>query len=445
MEAERLKGNELYLVVVPNQAVGEVWEQQFARWIGPGTVLGPRLLFVPSDTSTFYTHLDRAIVAGVRVFAVTYDAVRLRGSLAVSYKWRGVIADEVHSIGNDSLRYKAMARIPSTWRLGLSGTPYRTRLSQLHRVLDYLQPTLWGNLRGFEEAFVQFKTVGSMKRPKVKEVGGRDSSLLNYWLSRDVMFHRSYNECSPLPKNQTIWLEPVVMNKDEARAYGQIKTGALHQLSTEGFVHLQVKNKMAGAFQLLFAPWQLDSRLTFESSKAGWIAEMLRTGGVDKMLVLTHFAKGIERLVTTLQAESGRVCVSLSGDTSQRDRKILMDRFRASAGLTSGNGGPPVDCLVMNDVGTVGLDFSIADFIVVDGFFSWSAMDLAQAIERGTSMGKSTNTRVAILYAPNSVEEWLYREKLGEQQRLFERVISGELGELSEVLIGSDEAVRAWG
>ena len=96
----------------------------------------------------------RHAVAGADVVITTYGLVQRDFAVLRSVAWYRVVADEAHHIKNAAtLQSRAVRALPAVQRLALTGTPVENRLAELHSVLDFANPGMFGSAEGFKERY----------------------------------------------------------------------------------------------------------------------------------------------------------------------------------------------------------------------------------------------------------------------------------------------------
>ncbi|HMG63655.1 MAG TPA: DEAD/DEAH box helicase, partial [Streptosporangiaceae bacterium] len=96
----------------------------------------------------------RRAVAGADVVITTYGLVQRDFAALRAVAWYRVVADEAHHIKNGAtLQSRAVRALPAVQRLALTGTPVENRLAELHSVLDFANPGLFGSAESFKERY----------------------------------------------------------------------------------------------------------------------------------------------------------------------------------------------------------------------------------------------------------------------------------------------------
>jgi len=148
-----------FLVVVP-PSVCENWMAEFSRF-APELRVSP---YLGKDRR----NMDPEEARKNHVILTSYSQVERQKE---DLRWLqeldpyAAIFDEGHKLKNrNNLIYKQMMRVPTTWRLILSGTPVQNNLKELLTLLHFVEPDLFS-----EETFEQLDTIFEAKVPN-KEI-----------------------------------------------------------------------------------------------------------------------------------------------------------------------------------------------------------------------------------------------------------------------------------
>jgi SWI/SNF-related matrix-associated actin-dependent regulator 1 of chromatin subfamily A len=148
-----------FLVVVP-PSVCENWMAEFERF-------APELSVCPY-LGKDRRNMDPEEARNSHVVLTSYSQVEKQKE---DLRWLqdlnpyAAIFDEGHKLKNrKNLIYKQMMRVPTEWRLILSGTPVQNNLKELLTLLHFVEPNLFGN-----EIFEQLDTIFEAKVPN-KEI-----------------------------------------------------------------------------------------------------------------------------------------------------------------------------------------------------------------------------------------------------------------------------------
>lgn len=152
------------------------------------------------------------------------------------------------------------------------------------------------------------------------------------------------------------------------------------------------------------------------------VIQSIREKGKAKIMVFAFFKGSLRYLQKRLNEEGIRLLI-MTGDTPQKERLSLMERFRTD---------DSIEILLSSRVGSEGLDFQFCD-TMFNYDLPWNPMEVEQRIGRLDRIGQqSPIIRIYNFYIENTIEEKILN-RLYERIGIFERSI-GEL----EPIIGSE-------
>jgi SNF2 family DNA or RNA helicase len=94
-------------------------------------------------------------VAGALVITTYALATRDRNTLS-AVKWERIALDEAQNIKTiDTKQTRAIRSLPGRHRVALTGTPVENRLTELHSIMDFLNPGLLGPAATFKRCYAR--------------------------------------------------------------------------------------------------------------------------------------------------------------------------------------------------------------------------------------------------------------------------------------------------
>ncbi len=210
------------LIVVPPSTY-ENWLTEFRRF-------APELSIMAYYGST-RREIDPEDARNYHVVLTTYTQVeRQREDLLFLQQLspRTAIFDEGHKLKNPKTQiYRQMMRVPSDWRLVLSGTPVQNNLKELLSLLYFVEPDLFDGddferLQTIFEAKVRNKDVHNFAALAKERVGNARTIMAPFILQRRK------DDVLDLPK-KTERLLHVDMHPEQKSIYDEIKGKYLHQ------------------------------------------------------------------------------------------------------------------------------------------------------------------------------------------------------------------------
>ncbi|MGD0454654.1 MAG: DEAD/DEAH box helicase [Solirubrobacteraceae bacterium] len=385
----RRKRLEPTLLVCPMSVAGN-WEREALRF-APGLRVhmhhGPERL---ADK-----RFARAASASDLVITTYALATRDRDTLA-AVKWARIALDEAQNIKTiDTKQTRAIRSLPARHRVALTGTPVENRLSELHSIMDFLNPGLLGPAATFKRCYAT-----PIERYRDERATARLRRATGPFILRRLKTDRQIIDDLPekiemrvdchLTKEQASLYEAVVeeMLQKAAQVDGIERSGvilgALMKLK-------QVCNHPA---HLLKDRSDLDGRSGKLARLEEILAEALAEG--DRALCFTQFAEFGHMLRAHLQERLGREVMFLHGGTSKGARDEMVQRFQ------SGD-GPSVFVLSLKAGGT-GLNLTAANHVVhFDRWWNPAVED--QATDRAFRIGQKKNVQVRKLTCVGTLEE----------------------------------------
>jgi SNF2 family DNA or RNA helicase len=398
------------LLICPMSVAGN-WQREAERFAPGLSVLvhhGPERL----EGRKFAAAARRADLV-ITTYAL---ATRDRDTLA-GVKWERVALDEAQNIKTmETKQTKAIRSLPARHRVALTGTPVENRLTELHSIMDFLNPGLLGPAATFKRCYAtpierwrDQHATDRLRRatgPFVLRRLKTDSSIISDLPEKIEM----RIDCH-LTKEQATLYQAVVdeMLEKAERAEGIERSGiilaALMKLK-------QVCNHPA---HLLKDRSELDGRSGKLTRLQEILTEALAEG--DKALCFTQFAEFGHLLRGHLQERLGREVLFLHGGTSKAARDQMVDRFQS-------DGGPPLFVLSLKAGGT-GLNLTAANHVVhFDRWWNPAVED--QATDRAFRIGQRKNVQVRKLRCVGTLEERI-DTLIAQKKDLAERIVgSGE-------------------
>ncbi|KAI1188861.1 SNF2 family N-terminal domain-containing protein [Nemania serpens] len=293
------------------------------------------------------------------------------------------IFDEGHKLKNrKNLIYKQMMRVPTKWRLILSGTPVQNNLKELLTLLHFVEPDLFGH-----QIFEQLDTIFEAK----ERVSNARAIMAPFILQRrkedvlDLAKKTEHNIVVDMHPKQKAIYEEVKGRYLDSHSWMQLRKAAIHhQLFRVHFtdemvkkmvdilwdkyrhkallldnymdksdfqLHLECKHfeKYIGHFDIPHGSWE-------EGPKVKKLLELVRgyMKNGDRVLVFSRFDLVIDILRETLAFADIPYC-ELTGSTDISDRFPEIERFNGNADipvflLTTGAGGTGLNLTAANKI-----------------------------------------------------------------------------------------------
>ncbi len=387
--AERRKRLAPTLLVCPMSVVGN-WEREAERF-APG--LGVHVHHGPERLAE--KKFARAARASDLVITTYALATRDRETLG-AVEWGRVALDEAQNIKTiDTKQTRAIRSLRARHRVALTGTPVENRLTELHSIMDFLNPGLLGPAATFKRCYAR-----PIERYRDEHATALLRQATGPFILRRLKTDRQIIGDLPekiemrvdchLTKEQASLYEAVVeeMLKKASKVEGIERSGVI----LAALVKLkQVCNHPA---HLLKDRSRLDGRSGKLARLEEILAEALAEG--DRALCFTQFSEFGHMLSAHLQERLGREVMFLHGGTSRSARDEMVQRFQSDA-------GPSVFVLSLKAGGT-GLNLTAANHVVhFDRWWNPAVED--QATDRAFRIGQCKNVQVRKLTCVGTLEE----------------------------------------
>ncbi|MFI9785943.1 DEAD/DEAH box helicase [Kitasatospora sp. NPDC051984] len=388
------------LLVCPTSLVGN-WQREAAR-------------FAPALRVQLHHGPDRTAPDPAADLVITTYGVLQRDAAALrAIRWRRVVADEAQHIKNRSARQsRAIRSLRSGPRIALTGTPVENRLAELHTVLDFANPGLFGTAESFKERYaVPVEQSGN------REVAAQLQRLTGPFLLRRLKSDPEIGEQLPAKQEFTVRCN---LTPEQAGLYQAVVAELLRRLS--GVRGVERKGAVLAALgrlkQVCNHPAQLlhdNSPLGGRSGKVERLVALLREALAegDRTLVFTQYAEFGALLQPHLRHRLGTQVLHLHGGLSAPRRQELVDRFQSPD-------GPGVFVLSLKAGGT-GLNLTAANQVIhLDRWWNPAVED--QATDRAHRIGQHREVQVRRLVCVGTVEERI-AELLQAKRELADAVV----------------------
>ncbi|ERN15007.1 switch 2 isoform X1 [Amborella trichopoda] len=140
-----LKNKSLTLIVCPTSII-QNWENEFSEW-GSFDVA----VYHGSNRDLI---LDKIKTKHVEILITSFDTFRIYDTILSEVEWDIVIVDEAHRLKNEKSKvYKALSRIRTNKRYGLTGTIMQNKILELFNLFDWVAPGSLGTREHFREFY----------------------------------------------------------------------------------------------------------------------------------------------------------------------------------------------------------------------------------------------------------------------------------------------------
>ena len=392
------------LVVCPMSLVGN-WQREAARFApmlrvhvhhGSGRPSGLRL---------------REAVEGADLVITTYGLVQRDLGQLREIGWRRVIADEAQQIKNPATgQAKAVRALPAGHRIALTGTPVENRLGELHALLDFVNPGLFGSNARFKELYsLPIEKTGSKRATEA--LRRRTRPLLLRRLKTDPSIIRDLPDKQEMTVLCNLTAEQAALYRAVlADLFDGVRRSEGIERSGRVLAALSKLKQVCNHPAQFLKEKDLGARFGSRSGKVALLEETLEEALAehDKVLVFTQFTEFGGLLQRHLAERfggqtddgerlgGGSETLFLHGGVSRRGREEMVARFQEP-------GGPSVLLLSLKAGGT-GLNLTAARQVIhVDRW--WNPAVEEQATDRAFRIGQRRDVQVRKFVCVGTVEE----------------------------------------
>ncbi|HEY5342070.1 MAG TPA: DEAD/DEAH box helicase [Solirubrobacteraceae bacterium] len=377
------------LLICPMSVVGN-WEREAQRF-APGLRVhvhhGPERL-----AEKKFARAARASDLVITTYALT---TRDRDTLG-AVKWERIALDEAQNIKTiDTKQTRAIRSLGARHRVALTGTPVENRLTELHSIMDFLNPGLLGPAATFKRCYAR-----PIERYRDEHATAQLRQATGPFILRRLKTDKQI--IGDLPEKIEMRVD-CNLTKEQASLYEAVVEEMLHKAGqAEGIersgIILAALIKLK---QVCNHPAHLlkdRSDLAGRSGKLARLEEILDEALAegDRALCFTQFTEFGHMLRGHLQERLGREVMFLHGGTSRSARDQMVQRFQSED-------GPSIFVLSLKAGGT-GLNLTAANHVVhFDRWWNPAVED--QATDRAFRIGQKKNVQVRKLTCVGTLEE----------------------------------------
>lgn len=384
------------LIVAPNTSKSAVWQPELERFCPWLEVVVLRNSKAQRDRDLGYV---RQLIEAQLDFAlvVHYEALNIIGLRKSNNRgwqefgeWDLVVADEVHRIANGkTLMAKALKRIPTKRKLGLSGTIMANQAEDLYSQLNWLFPQLYkSKWRDFNDRFLDYIDSGysrvcvGIKIEKLEELREELSVFMSVRTAED--------ELDLPPKTHQDMV--VELSPQQRKIYDELVETCFAQLpggevvkATDGLALLTRLRQVASGLDLLGD--------VADSTKLDLATDLIADGGVPTIAFVWYKAAG--RALEDRLSARGIECFRIDGEVPHQVRGEYIKRFQDGERQA-----------IVATLATLAESVTLhraSQVIRIDR--AWSPSQNLQAEDRAMRIGQLNPVTVVDIIAANSVDE----------------------------------------
>jgi len=335
------------------------------------------------------------------VVITSYGTVTRDLAWHLRHNYRAIVVDEASQMRNpDTDHARALAKLHSTRRIALTGTPIENGVRDLWSVFRFIQPGWLGSREEFRERY------------EMPLKGGDTSVLERLKLKIHPLLLRRTKEqvapelptkllidefCDLSPDQQTIYRDLLVEGRKQVDTISDSgNSGAARMMMLTALLRL----RQTCCDLALLANDRLNQLLIpRRSAKLQRLLELLEESieGNHRVLVFSQFQKQLLEIEKCIKDKNWD-CLRLDGQT--RNRQQMVEKFQSPD-------GPPV-FLISLKAGGYGLNLTAADTVIhFDPW--WNPATEAQATDRAHRIGQTRPVTVYRLLTRGTVEEKVVR------------------------------------
>ena len=334
--------------------------------------------------------------------------------------WGVIICDEAHKIRNPkSTITELVKRLPSDFRLAVTGSPIQNSLMELWSIFDFALPGKLGFYDDFEDLFAKPIKAGGYSNATGKQVITAYKQAVHLRdLIRPYLLRRMKKDVKanlPAKTEQVFFVE---LTKIQTQCYLEFTKSAFCRriIETNGFSKETITSDRNPLFAGIDAlrkicnhPSIYDPKIPEDleySAKLVLIKKLLPIWkSYNHRCLLFSQSKKMLDFISVLLDELGLDYFRMDGDTLPQLRQGLIDRF---------NSGEKFACVLSTKVGGVGVNLIGADkVLIIDP--DWNPANDNQALERAWRIGQKKQVSVYRLISRGTIEEKIYRKQIFKQ------------------------------
>ena len=397
------------LVVAPNTAKGPVWKPELARFLPdwPVEVIPngkpQREKFLARIREQYADMNDKVIVV------IHYEALDIIGDPKARgnkrrtgagwsklWEWDLVIADEVHRIKNPTAKMsRAIKKVPSKMRLGLSGSIIENHAEELFSPLQWLFPTRYRRKwNDWNDRFLDFNEGGWGK----VFVGIKPDKLgaLQDELGVFMAYRRKEDELNlPTRTDQQMYVE---LTPGQRKVYTDMASSFLSDLPDGTRIKAIDGLSMLTKLRQIATGLDLVGDTVADSSKLDLAIDLIRDAEDEAFVVFSWYKAAAYALADRLK-KGGIECYVVTGDVKQQDRTSMIAEFQ--------RGEADKPRVFIGTLSTLGESVNLqraSQAILLDR--SWNPATNTQAEDRIYRMGQDKPVTITHIVAKDTVDEY---------------------------------------
>lgn len=416
------------LIVAPNTAKLSVWKPEIERFLP-----GARVRVMPNNKAQrermmgfvgdddWQMEVERGPFNGVHILIVHYEALGLVAKERKDWKgwekygvWDLVIADEAHRLANPKTQmHRALKKVPTVYRVALSGSMIQNRPEEVYGVLNWLFPTTYtSQWRDWNNRYLDYVDSGFGKvlvGPKLSQV-----KKMRHELGVFTVYRRKEDELDlPSKTEQTLLVD---LSAGQRRAYNQLRDEYVTTLDSGESVLAIKPIVMLTRLRQIASGLDLVSDCIHDSTKIDLAVEMVRDDP-DAAYVIFSWYKAAAYATAERLRKLGEEVYVVTGDTPHAKRADAIRDFQNSVGGR----------VFVGTISTLGESVNLhraTNAIFLDR--SWNPAQNAQAEDRLYRIGQDRPVTISHIVARDTVDELRVLPTLTEKDNLRRIILGGK-------------------
>jgi SNF2 family DNA or RNA helicase len=416
---------------------------QWARFITEFTAGEANVIVVSGDADTRDRQYRSYLNGGAEYLIMNPEQLVGDWDLIAKLPRDYIVADEIQWAKNfKPKRSKRLKRLRAEYRWGLTGQPVENRAEEAFSIFEWIDPTVLGNFRTFDAAFIKRDRYGRVRVYK-------NLPTLHRMLS-EHMVRRTREEVKdqlPAVTEENLYVE---LDVESARLYrrivadldsdveeafntwGNFSLSALYAGQEQGEVRGRIMSKLTTLRQLCDHPDLIrhsDGEYAAELIEAGrlerckqnpkldvavdLICSILEANPRNKIVLFSFFKRMLTLIADATQGATRSVL--FTGDVNQDGRDRAKQAFARD---------PETRLFLSSDAGGVGLDLPMANYLISYDL-PWSAGAYAQRQSRIIRLSSVfPEVTLLSLQVAGSIEEY-QQQLLVQKAKVAAAVVDG--------------------
>ena len=389
------------VIVVP-ASVKTHWKRQYRQWLKSND----RIEVLEGQSAKLLPTAD--------VYIINYDILKFWLPLLKQANVKATIADEAHYLkSSKSQRTKAFDSLAKQCEavLLLTGTAIQNRPGELWKLLNLVNPKAWPKWWDYAHRYCDAKKIRIRGGRQVWDFSGASNLTELHERIKPYFIRRLKKDVLTLGEKSRITV-PLDVPESKLKVYHAAMAAAMAKLIEDG---------KEDAAQLVM--FEKAKQAAFEAkfeAVVEWVSNLLESG--RKLVLFATHKEAARRLKSAFED----VSVVITGETSQKNRNLAVDRFQNDSKCR----------LLIGNIQAAGVGLTLtaaSDVAFVE--FDWTPANHQQAEDRVYRIGQDAEAVQAwYLVLPDTIEETIV-ELLYRKSVVVSAVLDGTTDKLENASI----------